>query len=175
MDSAGVMFNSQPLTTFYVSAQQINAVMPADAASGLGKLTIRNASGSQTVNLYVEPFYPAVFELRPPDSLAAAINVANGSVVSETNPLHAGEYLELFLTGLGVTEQRASLDYAAVQPTVTVAGVDCPVSYAGAAPGFSGLDQINCKIPVGLSAGNSAPVVVRSGARSSPVTTVYIQ
>ena len=29
--------------------------------------------------------------------------------------------------------------------------MDCPVSFAGAAPGFVGLDQINCAIPSGIS------------------------
>jgi len=61
-----------------------------------------------------------------------------------------------------------------VQPVVTVGGAACPVTFAGAAPGFAGLDQINCVVPAGLGS-QEAAVVVTSGVRSSPVTTVTVR
>jgi len=117
-----------------------------------------------------------VFALDPSGrGASAAVNASNGMVVSSSNPVAAGDYVELFLTGLGPTEKRGQLDYAKLQPTVTIGGVDCPVTYAGAAPGFTGLDQINCRLPAGLGAQSAAPVVVRSGARSTSTTTLAIR
>ncbi len=160
---------------FYVSPQQINAVLP-DGVSGLIPLTIQNAAGSQTLNLWIEPAFPAVFTLdQSGGGAAAALNSTNNQIVSSSNPLHAGEYLELFLTGLGTTVSQGGLAVAKQQPTITVGGLDCPVTYAGGAPGFPGLDQINCRIPSGLGAQPGATVIVHSGSRSSQPTTVAVQ
>jgi uncharacterized protein (TIGR03437 family) len=176
LDQAAVSINGTPLTVLYSSAQQINAVLPAQLDAGLVKLLVQNAAGLQTFNLYVEPVFPAIFVSgQPGGKMAAALNAITGSVVSATNPLRAGDYLEIFLTGLGGTVNKGSLDYATVQPTVTLGGVDCPVTFAGAAPGFMGLDQINCRVPAGLGVQTASPLIVTSGVRSSPVATVAVQ
>jgi uncharacterized protein (TIGR03437 family) len=173
LDQAAVRVNDAGLTVLYSSAQQINAVLPDNLNPGLARLSVQNAGGLQTVNLFVEAAFPAVFTLG--QGSAAAVNGLTGAIVSQDKPLHAGDYVALFLTGLGNTEKRGGFDYASLQPVVTVGGADCPVTYAGAAPGFAGLDQINCKIPAGLGMQNAASLVVRSGARSSPVTTLALQ
>jgi uncharacterized protein (TIGR03437 family) len=94
------------------------------------------------------------------------------------NPLNAGAGVALFATGLGLTKPGSGpdsgLDVAVQQPTVTVANVNCTVTFAGAAPGYFGLDQINCIIPAGIAATASAPVVVTSGDRISNTATVAI-
>ena len=165
--------NNEPLAILYNGSQQINALLPADLPVGLMKLQLQNSAGSQTINLYVEPAYPAVFTLA--NNTAAAVDANTGQIVTATTPLRPGDYVELYLTGLGVTSRSNGFDVANVQPTVTIAGVNCPVTYAGAAPGFPGLDQINCIVPSsGLSASSAAAVVVTSGLRSSPVTTVAV-
>jgi uncharacterized protein (TIGR03437 family) len=94
--------------------------------------------------------------------------------VSSSNPLHAGDYVELFATGLGATTNRDGLDYAVQQPRVTVGGQDCTVTYAGRAPGYVGLDQINCIVPAGITAG-AAQVVVMSGNRSSNMAALAVE
>jgi uncharacterized protein (TIGR03437 family) len=177
LDQASVSVNSvnvnnEPLAMLYNGSQQINAVLPADLPVGLVKLQVQNPAGSQTINLYVEPAYPAVFTLG--NNTAAAVDANTGQIVTATTPLRPGDYVELYLTGLGVTSRSNGFDVASVQPTVTIAGVNCPVTYAGAAPGFAGLDQINCIVSSALSASTAASVVVTSGLRSSPATTVAV-
>jgi len=167
MAQATVEMNGTAMTTLYVSDTQINAIVSADAPLGLNKLSVKTSAGSHTVNVMLEGAYPAVFT-------PGAANGTNGMLVSDSNPLHAGEYVELFLTGLGATDARGGLDYARLQPTVTIGGMDCPVTYAGAAPGYPGVDQINCIVPSGLGT-QSAPVVVTSNGRSSPATMVAVQ
>jgi len=73
--------------------------------------------------------------------------------------------LALFLTGLGDTTQA----------TVNVAAANCPTTYVGPAPGFIGLDQINCVVPAGIAANPGAPLTVTAGGRTSNTATVAIQ
>ncbi|HZL55604.1 MAG TPA: IPT/TIG domain-containing protein, partial [Bryobacteraceae bacterium] len=78
------------------------------------------------------------------------------------------------LTGLGATNRQNNLDYAQVQPTVSVGGQNCNVGYAGRAPSFAGLDQINCAIPAGVT-GAAVPVIVNSNGRVSSTAFVAVQ
>ena len=175
MANAAVTLGALAVSTTYVSDTQINALLPDETPTGYMRMTVRNAGGSQSFGVFVEPAFPAVFTLNQSGTgAAAAVNANTGKVVSAANPIHAGEYLELYLTGLGATARVNGFDVARVQPTVRVGGADCAVTYAGAAPGFAGLDQINCIVPPGLGLRN-ADVVVTSGARSSPATTVSVQ
>ena len=95
--------------------------------------------------------------------------------MSQSAPLRAGtDIVSLYLTGLGSTIATNGLDYASIQPTVTIGGQACNLSYAGRVPGYPGLDQINCSVPAGLS-GAAVPVVVTSNGRSANTVTVNIQ
>jgi uncharacterized protein (TIGR03437 family) len=174
-ESAQVLFNGTSISPSYSSAIQINAVIP-DGASGLATLTVRNGAGSHTVNVFVETAVPAIFTSDGSGTgPAAALNASNNGAVGSNNPLHAGDYVELYATGLGATTNRGGLDYANLQPTVTIGGQDCPVTYAGRAPGYVGLDQINCIVPAGLGGNAAAPVLITSGARSSNIATLAIE
>ena len=176
LSDAQVKLNGSPLGLLYVSTGQINALLPDNIAPGLVKLTVQNSAGTSNVNLMLEAAHPAIFSLdQSGTGAAAAINVRTGLPVSGNNPLRANDYVELFLTGLGDTAHRQGLDYANQVPTVTIGGVNCPVTFAGRAPGFAGLDQINCRVPAGLAANASAAVVVTSGARTSSGTTVAVE
>jgi uncharacterized protein (TIGR03437 family) len=175
---AGVqaMVNGSPIQLYFVSSAQIDAIIP-DNATGLVKLTVQNSSGSNSVNVLVEAAVPAIFTQNGSGSgPASALNASNASsLVTASNPLRAGDYVSLFLTGLGATTNRDGLDWANQQPTVTIAGRPCAVSYAGRAPGFQGLDQINCQVPTGLTADPAAQIIVYSGSRGSNVATVAVQ
>jgi uncharacterized protein (TIGR03437 family) len=175
MASATVSIAGTPLSLYYVSATQINAVLP-DTASGFTQLTVQNSSGENTINIYVEAAAPAIFTQDSSGAgPASALKSSDQSLVTAANPLHAGDTVELYATGLGQTSPNNGLDYAVQQPTVTVGGVACPVVFAGAAPGFVGLDQINCTIPTGLTSTATVPVLIASGDRTSNTATLAIE
>jgi uncharacterized protein (TIGR03437 family) len=170
-----VTANGTVLDLYYASASQINAVLP-DGISGLVKLAVQNGSGSTTVNLMVEPAHPAVFTLDATGTgAAAAVNLRTGTAVGAANPLLAGDVLVLFLTGLGATMPSGGYQVAVQTPTVTIDGQPCSLIYAGIAPSYPGIDQINCTVPAGLTANASAQLLVSSGGRTSNVTTVVVQ
>jgi uncharacterized protein (TIGR03437 family) len=169
-----VLVGGSPIPLYYASATQINAVLP-DSVSGLTQVTVQNSSGKHSVNVYVEAAAPAIFTQDSSGTgPASARKASDQSLVTANNPLHAGETVELYATGLGTTAPSNGLDNAVQQPTVTVGGVACPVTFAGAAPTYIGLDQINCKIPAAVS-NLSAPVVITSGNRTSNTATLAIQ
>ena len=176
---AQVLLGGTAIPLYYVSATQIDAVLPV-TASGFNQLTVQNTAGQHTVNVYVGTAAPAIFtEDASGTGPAAALKASDETLVTADNPLQAGEAVSLYATGLGLTTPGTGsfggLDVAVQQPTVTVAGVNCPVTFAGAAPGYIGLDQINCTIPSGITSTASAPVVITSGSSVSNTATLAIQ
>jgi uncharacterized protein (TIGR03437 family) len=169
-----VLVSGSPIPLIYVSPAQIDAVIPANIA-GLVPLTVHNNAGSHTVNIWIETAAPAMFTQDSSGTgPVSALKARDQSLVTAGNPLHAGDSVELFATGLGATTARNGLEYANQQPSVVISGADCPVTFAGAAPGFIGLDQINCIIPAGLAPNLSAPVVITSGDRTSNTASLAI-
>jgi uncharacterized protein (TIGR03437 family) len=169
-----VLVNGKAAQLYFVSPGQIDAVVPDDA-NGLVKFTVQNTAGSHTVNVFVDVTTPAIFtQAASGAGPASALNAVTNQLVTAANPLHPGDFLALYLTGLGATTVRDGLEWANTQPTVTIGGKACAVSYAGRAPGFKGLDQINCVVPVGLTSDPQTPVFVTAGSRGSNIATVAI-
>jgi uncharacterized protein (TIGR03437 family) len=167
-----VRVNGAATAIQYISPGQLNVIWP-DLAPGITKLTVMTASGSFTTNVIVQSSVPAVFTLG--GTTAAAINAITGTVVGPAAPLRAGlDIVALYLTGLGPTVRTENLDYAVIQPAVTIGGRACTISYAGRVPGYPALDQINCPVPAGL-AGTAVPVIVTSNGRTANTVTLNIQ
>ena len=168
-----VMVNGAPIPIQYVSPTQVNAVLPT-TLSGLVTLTVTQMTGQHTVNVLTEPAAPAVFT--SDGKAAAAINAVTGAAVTGASPLRGGDYVSLYVTGLGATTAGAGgLQYATIQPGVTVAGQACTVQFAGLSPQFPGVDQINCQIPTGLGTNSAVPVIVTANGRSSNPATLVLQ
>ena len=164
--NSDVTIGGQPAPISFAGPAQINTLAPENA-SGLVKVQVKNSAGEHTVNLLIEPVAPALF--------APALNAVTGALVTSTAPLRRGDYVALFLTGLGRTETRGGLQWAIAVPQVWLGGQPCTVTYAGRAPGFPGLDQINCLIAADAQASDASPVVVQSGGRASNVTTLPVR
>jgi uncharacterized protein (TIGR03437 family) len=93
-------------------------------------------------------------------------------------PVRAGDVLQIWVTGLGratadgsgsgqtlangtVAPADGSVLYRVVAPVrVTIGGVNAEVLYAGIAPNYAGLYQINVRIPAGVQPGDDVPIEV---------------
>jgi len=53
---------------------------------------------------------------------------------------------------------------------VSIAGMMAPVLYAGVAPGFTGLYQVNAQLPMGTPSGAQPLQVIQNGVASNLVT-----
>jgi hypothetical protein len=59
--------------------------------------------------------------------------------------------------------------------TVTIGGNPAQVLFAGLAPGYAGLYQVNVVVPEGVTPGANVPVILTTAAFSSPPVTVAVQ
>jgi uncharacterized protein (TIGR03437 family) len=160
-----VLVNGTPAPIQYVDAGQINFIFPS-IASGVAQLQVKNASGSQTVNVTVVPAVPSIFTFNGQAvGPAAAENAITYTVINADTPLQDGQYVALYMTGLGDPPGAT---------TVTVGGQNCPVQYAGVVGSYAGLDQVNCQIPGGVH-GAAVPVIVTTNGRPSNTAQLNIQ
>jgi uncharacterized protein (TIGR03437 family) len=169
-----VLVNGHAAPVYLVSANQINALIPYDVSGDYFATfqVVANGSMSNSVTVYVDNTSPGVYTLDESGVGDAAILHADYSDVSSSSPAKPGETVQLYMNGLGtVTPQVADGSAAPSSPlsnlnmleaagffVVLNDGVDTPANanleYAGLAPGFAGLYQVNFTIPsTGLANG----------------------
>lgn len=183
-DSQGVL---TPAGLFYAGPQQINAYIPPGVHSGLAALTVTNANGSLTGPLMVNAVAPGLFAANSAGKgVAAAILVTDTSGNKQSssyvfqpgcsvtscapNPIDLSQgssALELFGTGI---RNFASLS----DVTISIGGQTLPAAFAGPAPGFTGLDQVNVALPGSLAGSGTVDLTVSvAGAASNSVTVTF--
>ena len=64
---------------------------------------------------------------------------------------------------------------ANVVPTVTIGGVNAVVQYAGVAPGFVGLYQVNAVVPAGVAPNSAVQVVLTQKSVTSNTATIAVK
>jgi len=157
----------------YASHSQINAVVPANVPMGAAQVTVIvgiTPSNSQAIT--ISQTAPGIFLAG--NGLGAIIH-QDGSPVTATNPAIGGEHLSIFCTGLGQTNPTAKTGMPATaqtvisNTTVTWGGKTLQPEYAGLAPGFSGLYQVNILVPNGITSSN---LFLTSGGQNS--NTVWL-
>ncbi len=180
-----VTLNNNPLPLFYASSGQINAQIPPELAAGTYPLVVHsvaNKAASATQNITVSKYAPAVFV--DPVSHQAAILHRDGSYVNTDHPAERDEPLQLYASGLGPTTggKAASGVASPSSPLAIVPGVELffgdpkfsqagiIVDFAGLAPGFVGLYQLNIRVPGNHLKGDALPVTLKVGGISSPST-----
>lgn len=174
-----------------VSSSQINAIVPYNAPVNAQQqlMVVQNGSVSPSETVVVAPAQPAVFAQDQSGTGAGAIltvSVAKGTVTLNTPsaPAHAGDILEVYCTGLGIVSPSvpagsaapaSPLSYTTNTVTATLGGQAAQVQFAGLAPGFVGLYQVNVIVPSGLTPGSAVPLVLTDTNASSPAVTAAIQ
>jgi uncharacterized protein (TIGR03437 family) len=175
LGGVSVTIDGTPCAIYYVSATQIAVVVPYELASnttGLANIQVTNNSvKSNTVQMYVTDAAPGSFSQKASGiGYAAALHATSGQLITQANPVQPGEYISLFLTGLGtVTPTVAD---GAVGPTSPLSLSDVnsagnlqvffndfnngstgnkgTIQFAGLAPSLAGLYQINVQVPTGV-------------------------
>ena len=148
---------------YYLSPTQINAVLPSATPAGTGTITVTTSAGTSTA--FSIPVVRSAFGLLTwnyGSGPAKGYNANdNGVLFGFSSAVNPGEILELWGTGLGPVEGDGT--GVAVSPTadVYIGGVQAQVKYSGRSS-YTGLDQINVVVPVGLS-GCYVSVVVQTG------------
>jgi uncharacterized protein (TIGR03437 family) len=185
-----VLLDGQPLPLDFVSSGQINAVMPySTPVNGIQELVVKqNGVYSLPEALVVATANPAVFTQDSSGQGAGVIVVVKADgrqfTASASQPASAGDSLVIYCAGLGPVNP-AIADGMGAPPsphsntvnlvTVTIGGQNAQVKFAGLAPGFAGLYQVNVVVPPGTTAGANVPVVLTTAGFSSAPVTVAIK
>jgi uncharacterized protein (TIGR03437 family) len=172
-----VLFNSTPAPLYYVQANQINAQVPYEMAGIAAAQLQIMYQGALVANMQVPlaDASPALFTLSNGTGNAVVVN-QDGSINSDQNPAPRGSIVVLYATGdgqtnpAGVTGQGAAAPYPVpVLPvSLTMANIPADILFAGEAPGFVGLMQINAQVPAGFVPTGDLPVVLSIGPYQSP-------
>jgi uncharacterized protein (TIGR03437 family) len=172
-DAAGVG-RAAPL--LYVSPGQINFLVPDGTAPGLATLAVTG----QTFTAAVQPVAPTLFSMNGTGSgvaAATAIRVQAGAPALQTPvpvsaPIVLGVdtpvYVSFFGTGI---RNRSSLANVAM----TINGIGVPVLYAGPAPGYTGLDQVNAALVLNLRGSGESNVVLTVDGLAANTVTIDVQ
>jgi uncharacterized protein (TIGR03437 family) len=141
--NVSVTFDGAPATLLYAGASQINLLVPTSIASeSMSNMVVTVDGATATQSVPVSPAWPAIFN-------PGVLN-QDYSLNSPAAPASAGSVLQIFLTGMPDNG-----------PVTVVFGNHSGLTplYAGAAPGLSGVQQVNVAIPAGAGSG-STPVAV---------------
>ena len=179
MAQTRVQFDSAFAPLIYVSANQINAIVPyAVVPNSTTRVQVEfQGIKSNVLTLPVAAAAPALFTANSSGTGSGAILNQDGTLNSPANPAEKGLIAVLYLTGEGQTIPRGMdgkiagevLPVPVLPLTVAIDGIDSATLYAGAAPAsVPGLVQVNTRIPVNAASGNAVPVVVRIGGIASP-------
>lgn len=185
-----VMFDTVAAPLTYVSATQINAIVPYEVASRTtSNVTIMN-NGITSANFSVQivPTAPAIFSSGMNGSGQGAILNQNSSVNGSSNPAAKGSVIQIFATGEGqivpagttgcVTSATPPFPTVLATPvTVTIGGQPTTTSYVGPAPALvCGALQVNAIVPASVASGNqSILLTVGTANNSAQNVTVAVQ
>ncbi len=148
---------------FFSNENQINAQLPFDLAPNSRPQVFvksrREGTGPEAIavpeSITVAAVQPAIFTLNQQGTGQGAILIANTDILVAT--VGAGE------PGAG--------EAVTTPVTATIGEVNASVSFAGLAPGFVGLYQVNVEIPAGVEPGAEVNLVLfQNGVPSNTVT-----
>jgi uncharacterized protein (TIGR03437 family) len=161
---------------FYVSPSQINLVIPAGIDPGTVDVVVRNtASGTSRMSTaFLRAAAPGVFSSdatgNGPGAILNAVTFAPAPFLVQTPENGADTRTRLAIFGTGFRNAQ-SVSATAQDPTGN--RYDLTVEFAGAAPGFIGLDQVNVVLPPDLD--GAGTVTLSLGADGFPANPVTVQ
>ena len=166
----------------FVSAGQINAIMPSNAPLGDVQVAVINNGVTETpVSITISSANFGIFTTaagKGPGIIQNYVSATQLPLNTRSAPAMPGQTEILLGTGLGgigapdnLTPPVGSL---AGRFSVTVGGKTAPVLYSGRLPGAAGVDQINFQVPTDAPSGCYVPVQVQAGSGYSNIATMAI-
>jgi uncharacterized protein (TIGR03437 family) len=165
-----------PAQLLFVSSGQINFIVPSGTALGNAAVTVKSAGqvvgqGNATVLMLA----PAIFVSNQAGvQMGAMLNAVTmtGDPFGPNTPSIFGcdkrTRIAVFGTGLGLSVPRVSAQDIQVEAQDSTGAIfSFPAESAGPAFGFTGLDQVNVTVPVGMAPGRVSMRLVAGGSASN--------
>ena len=166
LGGCSVVVNGASAMMQYVSAGQINFIMPVGVAPGQATVMVNNGFQMMTGNTMVGTAGPGMFATNGMGMGEGAM--LNGTMWKmgpfSTTTNGQPTYVSMYVTGLDLS----------VTPIVKIGGLPVDVTWFGNAPGYAGLQQINVVLPSGMAGIGRAPVTVTSNGQISNVTFMHV-
>jgi uncharacterized protein (TIGR03437 family) len=167
---------------FYVSATQINAIMPSYAPLGNVQMAVNyNGTVSTAMAATIVSTAYGIFSTAGGNGPGIILNynsVTDQPLNLASIPAKPGQVEVMWGTGLGpITtpdNQPPPGGNLPVAVQVTVGGQQASVDYSGRAPGNAAIDQINFHVPANAPTGCSVPVQVNAGGTWSNTVRMAI-
>lgn len=174
-----VLINGIPAPLIYAGPTVIVAQVPGSVIAGPASVVVINGgTASANAGINVQAATPFILTY---GTNRAIVQNQDYSLNAATNPAAAGSAAVAYLVGSGpvvpavddgVGAAGSPLSWESLPTTVTVGGSSAQVFYAGLAPGFVGLVQVNFYVP-NLSPGDyPIQVTIGSVQSNSPVISV---
>ena len=188
-DSTGTERASQ---LWFVAPGQINYYIPEGTATGTATVKVSNQTGVVAMDtLQIDAVAPGLFSMNGTgQGVAAALAIWSKPDGSQTwqhvfaEPCIPGScvptpldrraetddrmYLQLYATGI---RGRSSLEAV----TATIGGIYVPIDYAGPVVGYTGLDQVNLRVPRRLAGRGEVSVVLTVDGKTANAVTINIK
>jgi uncharacterized protein (TIGR03437 family) len=171
--STTIDMDGAPMPVLLASPFQLNSAIPLTVAPGVHTIRVQSAFGSAQQQVTVAVVSPGIFVIGNPP--IGAITNANYSLIGSSNPLPRGQAMVIFATGLGAVTQHDQLSQTNSTVSVVLNGTEIPASFAGLAPGFTGLYQVNAVVPVATPPGLSIPLAIKAAGVLSNIVAVSVQ
>jgi uncharacterized protein (TIGR03437 family) len=150
--------------------EQVTFQTPFDAAANVNASVVVSRSGvsSAPASVPLLNVQPGVYSV--------VVHNADYSLVTGQRPLERNEFAFVYAAGLGpvsnppavgAAASATPLSMARENVRVTLGGIECQVPFAGLAPSFAGVYQVNFRVPANIPPG-SHDIVVTAGDVSSP-------
>ncbi|MCX6604401.1 MAG: M12 family metallopeptidase [Acidobacteria bacterium] len=179
LNDTRVLFNGIPAPLTYVSANQINCIVPYGVSEPSATIRVEVAGRpTNSLTFPVQAASPAFFTYNSSGLGGGAFLNQNGSVNTAANPADRGSIVVLYANGTGRTSPTQvdgevtgnNPPRPALAVKVFIADREVELLFAGSTPGVvSGLTQLNVRVPLALDPG-IVPVVLDLGGIRSPRT-----
>jgi uncharacterized protein (TIGR03437 family) len=184
LNGVSVSINGKPAPLYFVSASQINLLVPFATTGPTATIVVQNGGvNSNTVTVPVAATAPGVYTLDQSGSGSGAILHIDYSLVNAAKPAVGGETVLVYLTGLGtvtpgLTDGTAgiitTLYTADADVVVYVGGQQATVLFKGLAPGYPGLYQLNVTLPQYLPSG-PLPLAIQTPTAFHDQVDIWVQ
>jgi uncharacterized protein (TIGR03437 family) len=166
--------NGVPAPLYYVSPNQVNIQIPYETQPGKAKLTVGNPYANVDYNFQVAASAPGIFT-SPDGSLVPFSSAARNQTIT-LYVTGDGQVSPTLATGAAPSANTAlaRLPKPQLAASVTVGGVNAPITFIGIPAGYVGVTQVNFTVPASVAPGVE-PVVVTIGTANSASAKLTVQ
>jgi uncharacterized protein (TIGR03437 family) len=182
LDNVKVTVNGTPAPLYYVSPGQVDFQIPYSVAAGSALVQVTSGgTAGLSAAISVQPAAPSILTyIDESGTTRAVVQNQDYSVNSSVNCAAPGSYLTAYLIGSGPLDHAiptgdaaptSSLSRETLATTATLGGTPATVTFAGMAPGFVGLMQVDLQVP---NVSGDLPLQIQVGTFASNQALVCV-